>query len=234
VRRAPDRGIYDRATIDAILDEALVAHVGFVHDGQPFVIPTLHARVGDEVYLHLSTASRLVRRLAEGVPCCLTVTLLDGLVLARAAFLHSANYRSAVVLGSVRVVETEAEKLRALEAFTEHLVPGRWGEIKMPTRQELKGTQVLALPLEEASAKIRTGPPLDEEEDLGLGVWAGEIPLVLEAQAPRADPRSPREVPVPGHVAGWALERRLRHTASRGADIARDRGLTARTAQTPP
>ena len=204
VRRAPARGAYDREQIDAILDEALVCHVGFVHDDQPFVIPTLHARVGDEVYVHLSTASRLVRTLAAGVPCCLTVTLLDGLVLARAAFLHSANYRSVVVLGTARVVATDDEKLRAVEAFSEQLVPGRWDQVRMPTRQELKATQVLALALDEASAKVRTGPPMDEDEDMGIDVWAGEIPLVLQPLAPRPDPRSPRPVPVPEHVARWA------------------------------
>ena len=203
VRRAPKRGGYERATIDAILDEALVAHVGFVQDAQPFVIPTLHARVGDEVYVHLSTASRLVRTLAQGVPCCLTVTLLDGLVLARAAFLHSANYRSVVVLGRARVVESDAERLRAIEAFAEQLIRGRWESVRKPTRQELKATQVLALPLDEASAKIRSGPPLDEEEDLGLDAWAGEIPLSLEAHPPKPDPRLKSGIAVPEHVARW-------------------------------
>ena len=203
VRRAPKRGVYDREQIDAILDEALVCHVGFVHDDQPFVIPTLHARVGDEVYIHLSTASRLVRTLSREVPCCLTVTLLDGLVLARAAFLHSANYRSVVVLGRARVVRSEEEKLRAVEAFSEQLVPGRWEDVRPPTRQELKATQVLALPLDEASAKVRTGPPLDEDEDMDLDVWAGEIPFELRPLAPVPDPRARRPVPVPDHVAGW-------------------------------
>jgi nitroimidazol reductase NimA-like FMN-containing flavoprotein (pyridoxamine 5'-phosphate oxidase superfamily) len=197
------RGAYDRATIDAILDEALVAHVGFVQDGQPFVIPTLHARVDDAVYIHLSTASRLVRTLSQGVPCCLTVTLLDGLVLARAAFLHSANYRSVVVLGRARVVESDAERLRAIEAFAEQLIRGRWESVRKPTRQELKATQVLALPLDEASAKIRSGPPLDEDDDLGLDAWAGEIPLSLEAHPPKPDPRLKDGIAVPEHVAHW-------------------------------
>jgi nitroimidazol reductase NimA-like FMN-containing flavoprotein (pyridoxamine 5'-phosphate oxidase superfamily) len=203
VRRAPKRGVYDREQIDAILDEALVCHVGFVHDDQPFVIPTLHARVGDEVYIHLSTASRLVRTLSGGLPCCLTVTLLDGLVLARAAFLHSANYRSVVVLGRARVVDAKSEKLRAVEAFTEQQVPGRWDQVRPPTRQELRATQVLALPLDEASAKVRTGPPLDDDDDLDREVWAGEIPLRLQALAPVADPRTRRTIPAPGHVADW-------------------------------
>ena len=203
VRRAPKRGVYDRATIDAILDEAKVCHVGFVADGQPFVIPTLHARVGDEVYIHLSTASRLVRTLSRGVDCCLTVTLLDGLVLARAAFLHSANYRSVVVLGRARVVESEDEVLEAARAFTDQLVPGRWDAIRPPTRQELKATRVLALPLDEASAKIRTGPPLDEDEDLDRDVWAGVVPLELVPGAPVPDPRMRAAIPVPEHVRDW-------------------------------
>lgn len=203
MRRAPKRGVYDREQIDAILDEAMVCHVGFVDRDQPFVIPTLHARVGDELLIHLSSASRLVRTLAGGVPCCVTVTLLDGLVLARAAFLHSVNYRSVVVLGHARVVDSEQEKLRAVEAFSEQLVPGRWEQVRHPSRQELKATQVLALGLDEASAKVRSGPPLDEDDDLDLGVWAGEIPFGLHALAPRADPRARRPVPLPDHVAHW-------------------------------
>jgi nitroimidazol reductase NimA-like FMN-containing flavoprotein (pyridoxamine 5'-phosphate oxidase superfamily) len=153
--------------------------------------------------VHLSTASRLVRTLARGVPCCLTVTLLDGLVLARAAFLHSANYRSVVVLGRARVVESDDERLRAIEAFAEQLIRGRWESTRKPTRQELKATQVLALPLDEASAKIRSGPPLDEDEDLGLDAWAGEVPLSLEAHPPKPDPRLRSGIAVPEHVARW-------------------------------
>lgn len=208
VRRAPKRAVYERARIEAILDEALVCHVGFVHDGQPFVIPTLHARVGDLLYVHLSSASRLVRTLSQGLPCCVTVTLLDGLVLARAAFLHSANYRSVVVLGTARVLDSGEEKLRAVEAFSEQLVPGRWEQLRKPTRSELKATTVLALDLDEASAKVRSGPPLDEEEDMGLEVWAGEIPLSLTPMAPRPDPRSPRAIPVPEEIARWRPESR--------------------------
>jgi nitroimidazol reductase NimA-like FMN-containing flavoprotein (pyridoxamine 5'-phosphate oxidase superfamily) len=208
VRRAPKRGVYDKDTIHAILDEALVCHVGFVQDGQPYVIPTLHARVGDVVYLHLSTASRLVRTLSERVPCCVTVTLLDGVVLARAAFLHSANYRSVVVLGEARVVDGD-EKLEALEAFSEQVVPGRWDSIRPPNRKELKATQVLALPLDEASAKIRTGPPLDEDEDLDMDVWAGHIPLELRPLPPQPDPRARRPVDEPEHVTNWHPRGRL-------------------------
>ncbi len=189
MRRAPKRGVYDREEIDAILDEALVCHVGFVHDDQPFVIPTLHARVGDEVYIHLSSASRLVRTLSGGAPCCLTVTLLDGLVLARAAFLHSANYRSVVVLGGGREVVDAEEKLAAFRALVERVVPGRWGRIRRPTTAEFARTQVLAVGLDESSAKIRTGPPVDDEDDYSLEVWAGVIPVEQHFGAPIDDPR---------------------------------------------
>jgi nitroimidazol reductase NimA-like FMN-containing flavoprotein (pyridoxamine 5'-phosphate oxidase superfamily) len=163
--------------------------MGFAVDGQPYVIPTLHARVGDVVYIHGSTASRMVRTLSAGVPACLTVTLLDGLVLARSVFHHSMNYRSVVVLGTARPVEGADERLAALEAFTERMVPGRWAEVRPPNRKELKGTQILALPLDEASAKLRTGPPVDDKEDYELDVWAGVIPLALKAGAPVPDER---------------------------------------------
>ena len=173
VRRVPARADYGRETIDAILDEALVAHLGFAIDDQPYVIPTLHARVGDIVYIHGSSASRAIRSLTGGLQACLTVTLIDGLVLARSAFHHSMNYRSVVILGEARPVEGPEERLKALEAFTERLVPGRWDEVRPPTAQELKGTRVLALTLDEASAKVRTGPPVDDDEDYELDVWAG-------------------------------------------------------------
>ena len=208
VRRVPKRGVYERAQIDAILDEALVSHVGFVHDEQPFVIPMLHARVGDVVYIHGSTASRLVRTLGGGAPCSLTATLLDGIVLARSAFHHSANYRSVTVLGSARLVESPDERLRALEAFSEHLVPGRWAAVRPPNRKELKATQILALALDEASAKIRTGPPADDDEDMDRDVWAGVLPLELRALAPVADPQLAAHIALPAHVAGWDAGRR--------------------------
>jgi nitroimidazol reductase NimA-like FMN-containing flavoprotein (pyridoxamine 5'-phosphate oxidase superfamily) len=188
VRRLPKRAAYDRATIHAILDEALVCHLGFVHNGQPFVIPTLHARIGERLYVHGSSASRMLGSLGAGVPACVTVTLLDGLVLARSAFHHSVNYRSVVLLGTAVAVTDEAEKVAALRAFTEHLVPGRWDDVRPPTSQELKATSVLYLPLEEASAKVRTGPPVDDEEDYALGAWAGVVPLQLQASAPLDDP----------------------------------------------
>ena len=189
VRRVPARADYERATVEAILDEGLVAHLGFAVDGQPYVIPTLHARIGGEVYIHGSSASRAIRTLGGGLPACLTVTLLDGLVLARSAFHHSMNYRSAVVLGTARLVEGPEERLRALEAFTERLVPGRWDEVRPPSRQELKATRVLALSLDEASAKLRTGGPVDDEEDYALPVWAGVVPLEVRAGAPVPDER---------------------------------------------
>jgi uncharacterized protein len=200
VRRLPKRGVYDRDTIDAILDEGLVCHVGFVHDHQPVVIPTLYARVGDVVYFHGSAASRMLRTLADGVEACLTVTLIDGLVLARSAFHHSANYRSAVVFGRARLIEDRAEKLAALEAFAERAVPGRWAEVRPPTAKELKATTVLSLPLDEASAKIRSGPPVDDEEDYALDIWAGVIPLRLVAGEPVPDARLPAGVAVPEYA----------------------------------
>ncbi len=189
VRRVPARADYERATIDAILDEALIGHLGFAVDGQPYVIPTLQARVGDVVYLHGSTASRAVRALTAGTPACLTVTLTDGLVLARSAFHHSMNYRSAVVLGQARAISDPAQTLLALEAFTEKMVPGRWDEVRAPNRKELKATRVLAMTLDEASAKVRTGGPVDDDEDYELDVWAGVIPMGLAAGEPVGDPR---------------------------------------------
>jgi uncharacterized protein len=181
VVREPQRGVYDRATIEAIIDEALVCHLGFEVDGQPYVIPTLHARVGDRVYVHGSAASRMLRHAVSELRVCLTVTLLDGLVLARSVFNHSINYRSVVVLGVATNVEGD-EKLEALRAFTEHVAPGRWDEARQPTEQELKATWILSLPLDEASAKVRSGPPEDEPEDLELPVWSGVVPVHLAAE----------------------------------------------------
>jgi nitroimidazol reductase NimA-like FMN-containing flavoprotein (pyridoxamine 5'-phosphate oxidase superfamily) len=203
IRRAPARADYDRRTIDAILDEGTVAHVGLVADGQPFVLPTMYARWGDELYLHGSSASRLVRTLAAGAPVSVTVTLVDGLVLARSVFHHSCNYRSVVVLGVARLVEDEAERVAAMRAFTERLVPGRWDEARPPTRQELKGTQILALPLDESSAKVRTGGPVDDEEDYALDVWAGHVPVRLTAQEPIADARLPAGTPPSASLLAW-------------------------------
>ena len=207
IRRAPARADYERETIEAILDEGLVAHVAVVVDGQPFVIPTLHARVGDEVYVHGSTASRLVKALAAGTPACLTVTLLDGLVLARSAFHHSMNYRSVVVLGQARLVEGEEERMTAMHAFTERLVPGRWEEARPPSRKEMKATQVLALSLAEASAKLRTGGPVDDEEDYALDVWAGHVPLRMAVGAPVPDPRMEAGTTESGALRDWLSAR---------------------------
>jgi hypothetical protein len=203
VRRVPQRGAYERETIETILDETLISHVGFVHDGHPVVIPTLHARLGDRLYLHGSAASRMLRTLQKGVPVCATSTLVDGLVLARSAFHHSVNYRSVVVFGTATLIEPGEETVKVLELFTEKLVPGRWADVRPPTRQELKGTKVVSLPLDEASAKVRTGPPIDEDEDYDLPVWAGVLPLATEASQPQPDPRLDPAIETPGYVAAW-------------------------------
>ncbi|HEV2176893.1 MAG TPA: pyridoxamine 5'-phosphate oxidase family protein [Terriglobia bacterium] len=200
VTRLPKRGAYDRETAYRILDEGFVCHVGFVAEGHPYVIPTAYARAGDALYLHGSAASRMLRNLAGGVPVSVAVTLVDGLVLARSAFHHSINYRSVVVFGTGEVVESEEEKTSALQAFTEHLVPGRWPDVRWPNPRELASTLVLRLPLSEASAKIRTGPPLDDEADYDLPVWAGVLPLRLATEPPMADPRLKPGLEVPQYV----------------------------------
>jgi len=197
VRRLPQRAAYDEATIHAILDNGLVCHIGFVHEGQPFVLPTTYARLGDALVLHGSAASRMLRGVRDGIPICVTVTLLDGLVLARSAFHHSMNYRSVVILGVATEVTDDAERLHALEAIVEHVNPGRWAEVRPPNERELKATMVLRLPIAEASAKVRTGPPLDDTEDLGWPCWAGEVPLRLVALAPIADGTPPPGVAAP-------------------------------------
>ena len=204
VRRMPARADYERDTIDAILDEALIAHVGFAVDGEPYVIPTLHARVGERVYFHGSSASRTVRALAAGAQMCLTVTLLDGLVLARSAVHHSVNYRSVVVLGQATAIEQPAEKMAAIEAFTERLVPGRWEEARPPTLKELKAIQVLSLGLDEASAKLRTGGPVDDEEDYSLDAWAGVIPLRTVTDEPMPDARLAEGIPLSPAARAWS------------------------------
>ena len=200
LKRLPARGSYEREAVYRILDEGLVCHVGFVANGSPFVIPTGYGRDGDTLYVHGSAASRMLRTLAGGVRVCVTVTLLDGLVLARSAFHHSMNYRSVVVFGTASVVEDAAEKVAALRAITEHIAPGRWAEAREPDEGELRKTLVLKLPLTEASAKVRTGPPIDDEPDYELPVWAGEIPLTLTAGAPVPDPRLAPDLEPPPHV----------------------------------
>jgi uncharacterized protein len=207
VRRLPQRAVYDREAVYRILDEGLVCHIGFVAEGKPVVIPTGYGRKDDTVYLHGSPASRMLRTLAKGVDVCVTVTLLDGLVLARSAFHHSVNYRSVVIFGTARVVEDREGKLEALRVFTEHVAPGRWQEIRPPSDKELQATSVLALPLEEVSAKVRTGPPVDDEEDYVLPVWAGVLPLSLTPGSPVADDRLPAGIEVPAYVRRYDRKR---------------------------
>jgi nitroimidazol reductase NimA-like FMN-containing flavoprotein (pyridoxamine 5'-phosphate oxidase superfamily) len=204
LRRKRERGSHDRALIDAILDEGLIAHLGIVDaGGQPFVVPTLHARSGDVVYLHGAAAGRTPRSLAAGTPACLTVSLLDGLVLARSAMHHSANYRSVMLLGTARLVRGAAAKRAALEAIVEHIVPGRWPEVRAPTDNEMKMTSVLTMTIDEASAKVRTGGPIDDAEDYALPTWAGVIPLRSDAGAPQADERLPAHIAAPAYVRAY-------------------------------
>lgn len=210
VRRLPERARYDREAIDAILDEGLVCHVGFVDGGQPFVVPSAYARMGDRLLVHGSAASRMLRALATGAPACVTVTLLDGLVLARSGFHHSMNYRSVVVVGSAAEITDPAEKRRALDAIVEHIVPGRLSAVRPPSELELRATRVVALALDEASAKVRSGPPKDDEADYALACWAGEIPLRLAAGEPVADPRLAGGSPTPEHVREWRRPRKPR------------------------
>jgi nitroimidazol reductase NimA-like FMN-containing flavoprotein (pyridoxamine 5'-phosphate oxidase superfamily) len=197
LKRLPKRGHFDRDTVYAILDEGFICHIGFVVDGQPFVIPTGYARVDDNLFVHGSQASRMLRTLANGIDACVTVTLVDGLVLARSAFHHSINYRSVVVFGRATLVEDRKEKDSALFAFSEQVIRGRWNDVREPTESELKQTTVLRLPLTEASAKVRTGPPIDDEEDYSMSTWAGVIPLRLVADQPIADPRLPAGIEPP-------------------------------------
>ncbi len=203
VLREPHRGIYDRGAIYKILDEGFVCHVGFAVDGQPYVIPTLYARAGDAIYFHGSAASRMLRTVSEGVPVCVTVTLTDGLVLARSVFNHSMNYRSVVALGKAVLVDDSAEKREALRAFAEKILPGRWNEARQPNEQELKATSILRLPLAEVSGKMRIGPPLDDEADYALPVWAGVIPLRLAAGEPVRDPKCDPSLLVPSYAAHY-------------------------------
>jgi nitroimidazol reductase NimA-like FMN-containing flavoprotein (pyridoxamine 5'-phosphate oxidase superfamily) len=203
VKRKPERAAYDRATVDQVLDEGLICHVGFHSAGQTFVIPMIHVRIVDTVYLHGAPASRILRALAQGTEVCLTVTLIDGLVLARSAMHHSMNYRSVVLFGRASLVEDPAEKRAVLKALTEHLVPGRWADVRGPNDRELQRTQVVSVPIQKASAKIRTGPPVDDDVDYALPVWAGVIPLGLAAGSPIGDARLEPGVEPPGYVAHY-------------------------------
>jgi nitroimidazol reductase NimA-like FMN-containing flavoprotein (pyridoxamine 5'-phosphate oxidase superfamily) len=203
VVREPQRGIYDRETIDKILDEGFVCHVGFSVEGQPYVIPTMYARMNDAIYFHGSAASRMLRGATAGIAVCITVTLTDGLVLARSVFNHSMNYRSVVALGKATLVDAPEEKIAALRAFTEKILPGRWNDARQPNEKELKATSILRLPLTEVSAKVRSGPPEDDAEDYALRVWAGVIPLHLAAGAPVRDERCDAGTPVPAYAAQY-------------------------------
>ena len=203
VRRKPSRGSYDRELAHSILDEALSCHLGFAVDGQPYVIPTIHARVGELIYLHGSRASRALLTLEGGARCCVTVTLVDGLVLARSALHHSLNYRSVVVLGTAREVTDAAEKRSALEAVVEHIVPGRTTEARGPSEADVRSTFVLAVAMDEVSAKVREGPPVDNREDHELHVWAGELPLASGTAAPIPDPELRPGIEVPAYLSGW-------------------------------
>ena len=207
IKRLPKRGHYDRQTIYQILDEALICHVGFAVDGQPYVIPINFARIDDTVVLHGAKASRLLKHVEAGHPICVEATIVDGLVLARSVFHHSVNYRSVVVFGTGRLVTDAQEKLGALEAVTEHLIPGRWQDARLPNHKELNATSVVSIRIDEASAKVRVGPPVDEEEDYTLPVWAGVLPLQETPLAPLRDELQSEEVPLPEYVAGYSRSR---------------------------
>ncbi len=208
LKRLPQRASYERDTIYQILDEGFVCHVGFVCDGQPVVIPTAYGRAEDILYIHGSVASRMLRTLADGIRVCVTVTLVDGLVLARSAFHHSMNYRSVVVFGKASVVGGTMEKAKALRLFSEHVIPGRWAEVRQPNDDELKKTLVIRIPLIEASAKVRRGPPIDDEADYTLPVWAGELPVRLATAAPISDPRLPQHLEAPGYIRNYKIQSR--------------------------
>ena len=203
LRRLPKRGSFDREVLNAILDEGFVCHVGFIAEDKPVVIPTGYARVDDKLIIHGSRASRMLCALGKEIDVCVTVTLIDGLVLARSAFHHSMNYRSVVVFGRASTIETRTEKLAALRALSEHMIPGRWDEVRQPNEAELRQTTVLSVPLREASAKIRSGPPIDDDEDYNLPIWAGVIPLQLVTERPIADERVAANIPVPGYATDY-------------------------------
>jgi len=207
VVREPDRGVYDRETVYRILDEAFLCHVGFIVDGQPFVIPMSFGRKVDSLYIHGSAASRMLRQMKQGVPVCVTVTLLDGLVLARSVFNHSMNYRSVVILGKATLVENPEEKLAALRVLSEHILPGRWDDARRPNERELKATSVLRVPIQEFSAKVRSGPPIDDEEDSSFPTWAGVVPLEMTVGTAINDPRLAPGRALPEYVRNYSRKR---------------------------
>lgn len=200
LRRIPDRGSHDWETINQILDAGFLASVGFCVDGQPFVIPTLYGRDGEKLYLHGSAVSRTLRELETGIATCVTVTLVDGLVLSRCAFDHSMNYRSVVAFGTARKIVDPEQKVKSLRVISEHLIAGRWAEVRGPSDKELKATTVLEFSIEEASSKVRSGPPLDDESDYGLPVWAGVLPLEIRSRLPIPDSKSIKDVTLPDYV----------------------------------
>ena len=204
VVREAHRGVYDRETAYKILDEGFLCHVGFVADGQPFVIPTSYGRKDASLYIHGSAASRMLRQMKEAIPVCITVTLLDGLVLARSVFNHSMNYRSVVILGKAVLVDDPAEKLEALRLLSEHIIPGRWDDARQPNERELKQTSVLRVPIEEFSSKVRTGPPIDDEEDLRFPTWAGVVPLEMKVGTPENDPTLAPGLEVPEYIGHYS------------------------------
>jgi nitroimidazol reductase NimA-like FMN-containing flavoprotein (pyridoxamine 5'-phosphate oxidase superfamily) len=203
LKRLPKRGDYDRTAVFQILDEAFICHVGFIADSKPVVIPTSYGRIGDDLYIHGSAASRMLRSLEQGIDVCVTVTLIDGLVLARSAFHHSINYRSVVIFGNATVVNNPEEKMSALRAFTDHVVSGRWADVRPPDEGELRATLVLKVPLVEVSAKVRIGPAIDDEADYSLAVWAGVVPLELRAGDPVSDERLPSGMDVPDYARNY-------------------------------
>jgi uncharacterized protein len=207
VTREPQLGVYDREVVYQILDEGFICHVGFTTDRQTFVIPTSYGRSGDNLYIHGSAASRTLKHMKDGVPVCVTITLLDGLVLARSVFNHSMNYRSVVILGKATAVEHPEEKLAALRILSEHIIPGRWDDARLPNQRELNATLVLKLPIEEFSAKVRTGPPIDDEGDYSYPTWAGVLPLALNTGVPVPDPRLDTAYEVPGYLRQWTRHR---------------------------
>ena len=200
LRRIPNRGSRDWETINQILDAGFLAHVGFCVDGQPFIIPTLYGRDGEKLYLHGSAVSRMLRELETGIPTCVTVTLVDGLVLARSAFHHSMNYRSVVAFGSARKIADPGQKVESLRIISEHIIPGRWADVRKPSEKELKATTVLEFSISEASSKVRSGPPLDDENDYDLPVWAGVLPLAITSRPPVPDDRLIKGVTLPDYV----------------------------------